>query len=45
MKVRRTQEFSDHEIIVDSSAMQWKIIDESVAHSMALALGMSLRAA
>lgn len=45
MEVRRAQGFPDHEVIVGSPAMQWKIIGNSVARPVALALGMSLRAA
>ena len=45
MEVRRAQGFPDHEVIVGSPATQWKIIGNSVARPVALALGMSLRAA
>ena len=45
MEVRRAQGFPDHEVIVGSPTMQWKIIGNSVARPVALALGMSLRAA
>ena len=45
MEVRRAQGFPDDEVIVGSPAMQWKIIGNSVARPVALALGMSLRAA
>jgi len=45
MEVRRAQGFPDREVIVGSPAMQWKIIGNSVARPVALALGMSLRAA
>ena len=45
MEVRRAQGFPDEEVIVGSPAMQWKIIGNSVARPVALALGMSLRAA
>ncbi len=45
MEARRAQGFPDDEVIVGSPAMQWKIIGNSVARPVALALGMSLRAA
>lgn len=45
MEVRRAQGIPDHEVIIGSPAMQWKIIGNSVARPVALALGMSLRAA
>jgi DNA (cytosine-5)-methyltransferase 1 len=45
MEVRRAQGFPDREVIVGSPAKQWKIIGNSVARPVALALGMSLRAA
>lgn len=45
LEVRRAQGFPDHEVIVGTPAMQWKIVGNSVARPVALALGMSLRAA
>ena len=45
MEVRRAQGFPDNEVIVGSPSMQWKIIGNSVARPVALALGMSMRAA
>lgn len=45
MEVRRAQGFPDHEVIVGLPAMQWKIVGNSVARPVALALGMSLRTA
>ena len=45
MEARRAQGVPDHEVIVGTPAMQWKIIGNSVARPVALGLGMSLRAA
>ena len=43
LEARRAQGFPDHEVILGSIADQWKIIGNSVARPVALALGMSLR--
>ncbi|KAI9745937.1 MAG: DNA methyltransferase Dim-2 [Claussenomyces sp. TS43310] len=45
MEVRRAQSFPDHEVLVGSPAEQWRIIGNSVARTVALALGLSLREA
>lgn len=45
MEVRRAQGFLDHEILIGLPGEQWKIIGNSVARTVALALGMSLRTA
>ena len=45
MEVRRAQGYPDHEVIVGTPAMQWKIIGNSVARPVALALGVALRTA
>lgn len=45
MEVRRAQGFPDEEVIVGSPAKQWKIVGNSVARPVALALGMALRKA
>ncbi|KAL9043710.1 MAG: hypothetical protein Q9214_003113 [Letrouitia sp. 1 TL-2023] len=45
MEARRAQGFPDHEVIVGSPAMQWKIIGNSVSRQVATAWGMSVRAA
>ena len=45
MEARRAQGFPDHEVIVGTPAMQWKIIGNSVARPVALALGLALRVA
>lgn len=45
MEARRAQGFPDDEVIVGSPAQQWKIIGNSVARPVAVALGMSLREA
>ena len=45
MEVRRSQGFPDYEVIVGSPTAQWKIIGNSVARPVALALGMALRKA
>ena len=45
MEARRAQGFPDEEVIIGSLARQWKIIGNSVARPVAVALGMSLRAA
>ncbi|KAL8797500.1 MAG: hypothetical protein Q9195_000316 [Heterodermia aff. obscurata] len=45
MEARRAQGYPDHEVIVGTPAMQWKIIGNSVARPVALALGFALRTA
>ncbi|KAI9764512.1 MAG: DNA methyltransferase Dim-2 [Candelina submexicana] len=45
MEARRAQGFPDHEVLVGYPATQWKTIGNSVARTVALALGMSLRSA
>ena len=45
MEVRRAQGYPDHEVIVGTPSMQWKIIGNSVARPVALALGVALRTA
>jgi len=45
MEVRRGQGFPDHEILIGLPGEQWKIVGNSVARTVALALGMSLRTA
>ena len=45
MEARRAQGFPDHEIIVGTPLRQWKIIGNSVARPVAMALGVSLRTA
>ncbi|KAI9723628.1 MAG: hypothetical protein M1812_000928 [Candelaria pacifica] len=45
MEARRAQGFPDHEVLVGAPAKQWKIVGNSVARTVALALGMSLRSA
>lgn len=45
MEARIAQGFPDHEVIVGSPAMQWKIIGNSVSRQVATAWGMSVRAA
>ena len=45
MEARRAQGFPDHEVIVGNPAAQWKIIGNSVARPVALALGVVLRKA
>ena len=43
MEARRAQGFPDYEVIVGSPSYQWKIVGNSVARPVALALGISLR--
>ncbi|KAJ9648940.1 hypothetical protein H2199_000853 [Coniosporium tulheliwenetii] len=43
MEARRAQGFPDEEVIIGLPANQWKIIGNSVARPVALALGMALR--
>ncbi|QDS77999.1 hypothetical protein FKW77_002298 [Venturia effusa] len=45
MEARRAQGFPDYEPIIGSVTAQWKIVGNSVARSVSLALGMSLREA
>lgn len=45
MEVRRGQGFPDYEVLIGSPLEQWKIVGNSVARPMALALGISLRTA
>ncbi|KAI0023388.1 S-adenosyl-L-methionine-dependent methyltransferase [Xylariomycetidae sp. FL0641] len=45
LEARRAQGFLDHEIIVGSVLNQWRIIGNSVARQVALALGLVLREA
>ncbi len=45
MEARRAQGFPDDEVLIGSPATQWKIIGNSVARPVALALGMALRTA
>lgn len=45
MEARRAQGFPDYEVIVGSPPLQWKIIGNSVARPVRLALGLALRTA
>jgi DNA (cytosine-5)-methyltransferase 1 len=45
MEARRAQSYPDDEILLGSPAEGWKIMGNSVARSVALALGLSLREA
>ncbi|QDS72512.1 hypothetical protein FKW77_000077 [Venturia effusa] len=45
MEARRAQGFLDHEPLIGLVSSQWKIVGNSVARSVSLALGMSLRRA
>ncbi|KAK1829388.1 hypothetical protein QBC39DRAFT_311308 [Podospora conica] len=45
MEVRRAQGFLDDEVLVGSTAEQWKLVGNSVARPMALALGLKFREA
>jgi hypothetical protein len=45
MEARRAQGILDHELIFGLPSQQWKIIGNSVARSVSLALGLSLRQA
>ena len=45
MEVRRAQGIPDHEVLIGSPSDQWKIVGNSVARPVALALGISLRTA
>jgi len=45
MEVRRAQSFPDHEVLVGNPDRQWKVVGNSVARTVAVAFGMSLRQA
>ncbi|KAL9613252.1 MAG: hypothetical protein Q9167_002212 [Letrouitia subvulpina] len=45
MEARRAQGIPDHEVIVGSPAMQWKVIGNMVSRQVATGWGMSVRAA
>lgn len=45
MEARRAQGFLDNEPLIGFTSAQWKIVGNSVARSVSLALGMSLREA
>ena len=45
MEARRAQSFPDHEVLVGSPTEQLKLVGNSVARTVALALGLSLREA
>lgn len=45
MEARRAQGFPDYEVILGTPLLQWKIIGNSVARPVALALGVALRTA
>ncbi|KAF6834828.1 DNA methyltransferase Dim-2 [Colletotrichum plurivorum] len=45
MEARRAQGFRDHEVILGSPVDQWRIIGNSVARTVSVALGMSIREA
>lgn len=45
MEVRRAQGFLDEDILIGTPAEKWKIVGNSVARPVALALGVSLRKA
>ncbi|KAK4131071.1 S-adenosyl-L-methionine-dependent methyltransferase [Trichocladium antarcticum] len=44
-EVRRAQGFREHEVLLGSLADQWKLVGNSVARQMAVALGVRLREA
>ncbi|GAB1317526.1 hypothetical protein MFIFM68171_07736 [Madurella fahalii] len=44
-EIRRAQGFPDYEVLLGSVADQWKLVGNSVARQMALALGLKLREA
>ncbi|KAF3490506.1 DNA methyltransferase Dim-2 [Arthroderma uncinatum] len=44
-EVRRAQGFPDSEVLIGTAAQQWKIVGNSVARQVALALGLSVREA
>ena len=43
MEASRAQGFPDHEVLIGKPAQQWKVVGNSVARQVALALGMVLR--
>lgn len=45
MEVRRAQGYPDEEVIVGAPSQQWKIVGNSVARTVSLALGMAIRSA
>ncbi|KAK1979214.1 hypothetical protein LZ30DRAFT_772304 [Colletotrichum cereale] len=45
MEVRRAQGFLDHEVILGQPREQWKVVGNSVAREVSLALGLSYREA
>ena len=45
MEVRRAQGFLDEEVLVGSTAEQWKLVGNSVARPIALAIGIKFREA
>lgn len=45
MEARRAQSYPDHEVLIGSTAKQWKIVGNSVARTVAVTFGMSLRQA
>ncbi|WEW60595.1 DNA-methyltransferase [Emydomyces testavorans] len=45
MEVRRAQGYPDSEVLIGRAAQQWKIVGNSVARQVALALGLSIREA
>ncbi|KAK3290641.1 uncharacterized protein B0H64DRAFT_368033 [Chaetomium fimeti] len=45
LEIRRAQGFPDHEVLLGTMADQWKLVGNSVARQMALALGLRLREA
>ena len=42
MEVRRAQGFPDHEVLIGPPGEQWKMVGNSIAHHVALALSVSL---
>ena len=45
MEARRAQSFPDQDVLVGHPRVQWKLVGNSVARTVAVALGMSLREA
>ncbi|EAQ83224.1 hypothetical protein CHGG_09628 [Chaetomium globosum CBS 148.51] len=45
LEIRRAQGFPDHEVLLGTPADQWKLVGNSVARQMALALGLRLHEA
>ncbi|KAI1080410.1 S-adenosyl-L-methionine-dependent methyltransferase [Whalleya microplaca] len=45
MEVKRAQGFLDHEVLVGSIASQWRLVGNSVARKVSLALGLAIREA